>query len=129
MMQKATGMLPDSIAAPITKKAAVDRLSALYACIDSVRRGGTISISGVYGGQLDPIPMFQIFDKGIQIRMGQAHVRRWTDQIIPLLDPGAGDPLGVHDLTTHRWPLDRAPEAYEMFQKKQDGAIKVVLEP
>lgn len=128
-MQKAAGLLPDAAAAKVTEEAAVDRLSALLACIDSVRRGGTISISGVYGGQLDPLPMFQLFDKGVQVRMGQAHVKRWTPDILPLLDPDAGDPLGVADLTTHQWPLDRAPEAYEMFQKKDDGAIKVVLKP
>jgi len=128
-MQKATGMLPDPAAAKMTKEAAVDHMSALLACFDSVRRGGTVSISGVYGGQLDPIPMMQIFDKGIQLRMGQAHVKRWTPDLLPLLDPENGDPLGVEDLTTHQWPLDRAPEAYEMFQKKRDGAVKVVLKP
>ncbi|HEX5711706.1 MAG TPA: zinc-dependent alcohol dehydrogenase [Solirubrobacterales bacterium] len=129
MAQTLTGLLPDALAAKATEKAAVDRLSALLDCIDSVRRGGTISISGVYGGQLDPLPMFQLFDKGVQLRMGQAHVRRWTDQILPLLDSEAGDPLGVEDLTTHQVPLDQAPEAYSMFQKKEDGAIKVVLKP
>ncbi len=129
LIQKATGFLPDPVAAKMTRKAAVDRLTALLACFDSVRRGGTVSISGVYGGQLDPLPMFQIFDKGLQVRMGQAHVRRWTDDILPLLGPDAGDPLAVDDLATHVWPLDRAPEAYEMFQKKEDGAIKVVLKP
>jgi threonine dehydrogenase-like Zn-dependent dehydrogenase len=129
LAQKATGLLPDALAAKATEKAAVDRLSALLACIDTVRRGGTVSISGVYGGQVDPLPMFQIFDKGLQLRMGQAHVRQWTDEILPLLEEDAGDPLGVEDLTTHRWPLEKAPEAYSMFQKKEDGAIKVVLKP
>jgi threonine dehydrogenase-like Zn-dependent dehydrogenase len=129
MAQTITGLLPDSVAAKMTEKAAVDRLSALLACIDTARRGGTVSISGVYGGQLDPLPMMQIFDKGLQLRMGQAHVRQWTDEILPLLGEDAGDPLGVDDLTTHRWPLERAPEAYSMFQKKEDGAIKVVLKP
>jgi threonine dehydrogenase-like Zn-dependent dehydrogenase len=128
LLQKVTGMLPDAVAAKLTEKAAVDRLSALLACIDSVRRGGTVSISGVYGGQLDPLPMMQIFDKGLQLRMGQAHVRQWTDEILPLLE-GDDDPLGVDDLTTHRLPLEQAPAAYSMFQKKEDGAIKVVLEP
>jgi threonine dehydrogenase-like Zn-dependent dehydrogenase len=128
LAQKATGLLPDALAAKATEKAAVDRLSALLEAIDTVRRGGTISISGVYGGQLDPLPMMQLFDKGVQIRMGQAHVRRWTDEILPLLE-GDEDPLGVDDLTTHQLPLDRAPEAYSMFQKKEDGAIKVVLKP
>jgi threonine dehydrogenase-like Zn-dependent dehydrogenase len=128
-MQKVAGLLPDALAAKLTEKAAVDRLAALLACIDTVRRGGTVSISGVYGGQLDPLPMMQIFDKGLQLRMGQAHVRQWTDEILPLLAEDAGDPLGVEDLTTHQWPLDKAPEAYSMFQKKEDGAIKVVLKP
>jgi threonine dehydrogenase-like Zn-dependent dehydrogenase len=128
LAQKATGMLPDSLAAKATERFAVDRLSALLDAIDTVRRGGTISISGVYGGQLDPLPMMQLFDKGLQIRMGQAHVRRWTDEILPLLE-GDEDPLGVDDLTTHQLPLAEAPHAYEMFQKKQDGAIKVVLKP
>ena len=128
LAQKATGLLPDALAAKATEKAAVDRLSALLEAIDTVRRGGTISISGVYGGQLDPLPMMQLFDKGVQIRMGQAHVRRWTDEILPLLE-GDGDPLGVDDLTTHRLPLAEGPSAYSMFQKKEDGAIKVVLKP
>jgi threonine dehydrogenase-like Zn-dependent dehydrogenase len=128
MAQTLTGLLPDALAAKATEKAAVDRLSVLLDCIDSVRRGGTISISGVYGGQLDPLPMMQLFDKGVQIRMGQAHVRRWTDEILPLLE-GGEDPLGVDDLTTHQVPLAEAPSAYEMFQKKEDGAIKVVLKP
>ena len=127
--QTITGLLPDAVAAKVTEKAAVDRLSALLACIDTVRRGGTVSISGVYGGQLDPLPMMQIFDKGLQLRMGQAHVRQWTDEILPLLEDDAGDPLGVDDLTTHQLPLEQAPSAYEMFQKKEDGAIKVVLKP
>ena len=73
--------------------------------------------------------MMQLFDKGLQLRMGQAHVRRWTDEILPLLKEEAGDPLGVADLTTHQVPLDQAPEAYDMFRNKRDGAIKVVLKP
>jgi len=129
MAQTITGLLPDAVAAKVTEKAAVDRLSALLTCIDTVRRGGTVSISGVYGGQLDPLPMMQIFDKGLQLRMGQAHVRQWTDEILPLLAEDAGDPLGVDDLTTHQLPLEQAPGAYEMFQKKEDGAIMVVLKP
>jgi threonine dehydrogenase-like Zn-dependent dehydrogenase len=129
MAQTITGLLPDAVAAKVTEKAAVDRLSVLLACIDTVRRGGTVSISGVYGGQLDPLPMMQIFDKGLQLRMGQAHVRQWTDEILPLLEDESKDPLGVDDLTTHQLPLADAPRAYEMFQKKDDGAIKVVLKP
>ena len=106
----------------------MDRLSALYLAIDAVRRGGTISLSGVYGGMVDPMPMMTLFDKQIQLRMGQANVRAWVDDILPLVSDD-GDPLGVEDLATHRLPLEDAPYGYEIFQHKRDGAIKVVLEP
>jgi threonine dehydrogenase-like Zn-dependent dehydrogenase len=128
LMQDAAGLLPNAAAQPLIERAGIDRLSALYACIDSVRRGGTVSISGVYGGALDPMPMMQLFDKQIQLRMGQANVRRWTDDILPLLS-GDDDPLGTDDLATHQVPLEEAPAAYEHFQKKEDGTIKVVLKP
>jgi threonine dehydrogenase-like Zn-dependent dehydrogenase len=128
LAQNATGLLPKAFAAKTIEKIAVDRMEVLHNAIDTVRRGGTLSISGVYGGQLDPIPLMQLFDKGLQIRMGQAHVKRWVGEIMPLLEQD-DDPLGAEDLATHRLPLDRAPAAYEMFQKKEDGAIKVVLEP
>jgi threonine dehydrogenase-like Zn-dependent dehydrogenase len=122
------GLLPDKIAAPMIEKGGVDRLSVLHASIDTVRRGGTISLSGVYGGALDPMPMMELFDKQIQLRMGQANVKRWIDDLLPLvLDES--DPLGAEDLATHKLPLDQAPYAYEIFQKKQDGAIKVLLQP
>ena len=106
----------------------IDRTSSLHASIDSVRRGGTVSIIGVYGGAATPMPMIDLFDKQIQIRMGQANVKRWVDDIMPLLT-GDEDPLGTEEFATHRLPLDQAPAAYEMFQRKQDGAIKVVLKP
>jgi threonine dehydrogenase-like Zn-dependent dehydrogenase len=128
LAQDAAGLVPDAVARPLIERAAVDRLTALHACIDSVRRGGTISISGVYGGALDPMPMMQLFDKQLQVRMGQANVRRWVDDIVPLLT-GDEDPLGTEDLVTHRIPLEQAPHGYEIFQKKQDGAIKVMLQP
>ena len=126
--QAAVGVLPDTIAKPLTDKLAVDRLDALYAAVKSVRRGGTVSISGVYGGEVDPMPMMEMFDRGITLRMGQAHVKRWIDDTLPLVSDPA-DPLGVLDLTTHRVPLEQAPAMYETFQKKQDGCIKVVLAP
>jgi threonine dehydrogenase-like Zn-dependent dehydrogenase len=88
---------------------------------------GTISLSGVYGGAADPLPMLTMFDKQVQLRMGQGNVRRWVDDILPLLTDE--DPLGVYDFATHRLPLADGPAAYEMFQKKQDGAVKVLLTP
>jgi hypothetical protein len=126
--QRLVGLLPDAVAAPLMEKGGLDRLAALHTCIDIVRRGGTLSIVGVYGGAIDPLPMLQMFDKGLTIRMGQAHVRRWTDALMPLVTDEA-DPLGVLDLATHRLPLEEGPDAYRMFQEKKDGAIKVVLQP
>jgi threonine dehydrogenase-like Zn-dependent dehydrogenase len=119
--------LPDVIAGPFMKHGGVDRMAAIYTAIDIVRRGGTVSLSGVYGGAADPMPMMQMFDKQIQLRMGQANVKRWVPDILPLLTDG--DPLGVDDFATHRLPLADAPQAYEDFQKKQNGVIKVVLKP
>jgi threonine dehydrogenase-like Zn-dependent dehydrogenase len=128
LAQTMAGMLPDVIAEKMIEKAGIDRLSVLHATIDTVRRGGTISLSGVYGGMVDPMPMMDLFDKQIQLRMGQANVKRWIDDIMPLVQEES-DPLGVEDLATHRMPLERAPHAYEIFQKKQDGAIKILLQP
>jgi len=124
---QAVGLLPDALAAPFMKTAGVDRLGALHAAIDLVRRGGTISLSGVYGGMADPMPMLQMFDKQVQLRMGQANVWRWVPEILPLLVDG--DPLGVDDFATHRVPLEDAPQAYKTFQAKQDGMIKTLLRP
>jgi threonine dehydrogenase-like Zn-dependent dehydrogenase len=126
-VQDAAGLLPDAIAGKVIEKAAVDRMAALYAAIDTVRRGGTISIVGVYAGKEDPIPMDTLFDKQIQVRMGQANVKHWIDDILPLLTDD--DPLGVDTFATHHVSLDEAPRMYELFQKKQDGAVKIVLNP
>ena len=127
LAQQMSSLLPDAVAEPLMQKAGIDRLAALQLGIDIVRRGGTLSLSGVYGGMADPLPMLTIFDKQIQLRMGQANVRRWTDDIMPLLVDG--DPLGVDVFATHRLPLEDGPDAYEMFQKKRDGAVKVLLQP
>ena len=125
--QQLTGLLPDTVAQKFMKEAGIDRLKALYSAIDMVRRGGTISIVGVYGGMADPMPMLTMFDKQLQLRMGQANVWRWVPEILPLLTDD--DPLGVDDFATHRLPLDDAPRAYETFQKKNDGMVKVLLKP
>ena len=126
--QASTGLLPRGLAAPLMETVGVDRLAALTNAMASVRRGGSVSIVGVYGGMADPFPMLRLFDKGIKLSMGQAHVKRWVDDLMPLLLDDA-DPLGVEQLATHRLPLSEAPRAYAMFQKKEDGAIKVVLRP
>ncbi|EFL36186.1 formaldehyde dehydrogenase, glutathione-independent [Streptomyces viridochromogenes DSM 40736] len=127
MVQNAATVLPRKLSGPLAERFSVDRLAALYTAIDLVRRGGTISLSGIYGGTADPLPLLTLFDKQIQLRMGQANVRRWSDDIIPYLTDE--DPLGVEDFATHRVPLSQAPHAYEMFQNKQDGAVKVLMQP
>ncbi|MEU5317427.1 zinc-dependent alcohol dehydrogenase [Streptomyces sp. NPDC021056] len=127
LAQHASALLPRRISGPFAERFSVDRLAALHTAIELVRRGGTISLSGVYGGMADPLPMLTMFDKQLQIRMGQANVRRWSDEIIPYLTDE--DPLGVDDFATHHVPLSDAPHAYEMFQKKQDGAVKVLMRP
>jgi threonine dehydrogenase-like Zn-dependent dehydrogenase len=120
--------MPKPLARPAIEKLGIDRLDALYTAFDACRRGGTVSISGVYGGAADPIPMLQLFDKGLQIRMGQCHVRRWTDELLDIVSSG-DDALGVESLATHRVGLDQAAEMYDVFQKKEDGCLKVVLTP
>jgi threonine dehydrogenase-like Zn-dependent dehydrogenase len=128
LAHKLTGLLPDAVARRVMQTAGVDRLSVLNLAVELVRRGGTVSLSGVYGGTADPLNMLQIFDKQLTLKMGQANVRHWIDDIMPLL-AGDDDPLGVETFATHHLPLEEAPAAYELFQKKQDGAFKVVFRP
>jgi threonine dehydrogenase-like Zn-dependent dehydrogenase len=127
VLHRMTNMLPKAIAAPMMQKAGVDRMAAIYNAIDAVRRGGTVSLIGVYGGAADPMPLLQMFDKQLQLRMGQANVKRWADDIMPLLTDD--DPLGVEEFATHRVPLEDAPDAYAKFQGKEDGVVKVVFKP
>ena len=126
-VQDAAGLLPDAVAENVFTKAGIDRMGALHSAIDAVRRGGTVSILGVYSGKADPMPLDTMFDKQIQFRMGQANVKRWIDDILPLLTDE--DPLGVDTFATHHIPLEDAAHAYEIFQKKEDGAVKIILKP
>ncbi|MGW0775924.1 zinc-dependent alcohol dehydrogenase [Streptomyces sp. NPDC002835] len=125
--QQMTTLLPGTLAARMMERVGIDCLSALHLAIELVRRGGTVSLSGVYGGMADPMPLLTMFDKQVQLRMGQANVWRWVDDLLPLVTDG--DPLGVEGFATHRVPLAEAPQAYEMFQKKRDGAVKVLFTP
>ncbi|HXH33558.1 MAG TPA: alcohol dehydrogenase catalytic domain-containing protein [Plantibacter sp.] len=126
--QTAVGFLPDALARPAMEHAGIDRLAAMHTALDLVRRGGVVSLSGVYAGEADILPMKSMFDKQVTLRMGQCNVARWIPALLPLVEQG-DDPLGVLDLATHRVPLDDAPAMYETFQKKEDGCIKVVLKP
>jgi threonine dehydrogenase-like Zn-dependent dehydrogenase len=128
LAQRLTGFLPDAIAQKAIETAGIDRMSAIHLAIELVQRGGTVSLSGVYGGAASPMPLIQMFDKQINMRMGQANVKRWVDTIMPLLT-GDDDPLGVESFATHHLPLEEAPRAYEIFQKKQNDAFKIVFKP
>ncbi|RIX30994.1 alcohol dehydrogenase catalytic domain-containing protein [Amnibacterium setariae] len=128
LAQKAVGLLPDALAQKAMTTVGVDKLVALHTAFDAVRRGGTVSLSGVYVGTADPTPLMTLFDKQVSIRMGQCNVQRWRDELLPLVEDPA-DPLGTMDLTTHEVGLDAAPDMYRIFRDKEDGCIKVVLHP
>jgi threonine dehydrogenase-like Zn-dependent dehydrogenase len=125
--QKASALVPDAIMEKVMTVAGIDRMAALNTALEAVRRGGTVSLSGVYGGATDPLPLMRMFDKQIQIRMGQANVWRWVPDILPILTEG--DPLGVDEFATHRVPLEEARQAYADFRQKKDGTVKVLLQP
>ena len=113
-IQALSGMLPDALQAKVMETAGIDRLAALHTAIDLVRRGGTISIVGVYGGAADPLPMLSLFDKQVQMRMGQANVRRWTDDILPLLVED-DDVLGVEDFATDHLSLEKHAQGLRLL--------------
>ncbi len=101
-------------------------IAALELCISAVRRGGVVSVVGVYGMPYDAFPVGQIFDKGIRMAFGQAPVQKYIDELIGILDR---DEIKLHDIITHRLPLEQAPNAYKMFRDKEDNCVKVVLKP
>jgi threonine dehydrogenase-like Zn-dependent dehydrogenase len=121
-------MMPKKLAAALMQRVGVDRAAALTTALDAVRRGGTVSLSGVYGGQTQPLPLMDMFDKQLTLRMGQANVKRWIPDLMPLVEDDA-DPLGMERFATHHLPLAEAPQAYQDFQEKNEGIIKVVFRP
>jgi len=127
-MRATMSLLPDTLTEKLMRTAGIDQLAALMSAFDMVRRGGTVSISGVYGGMADPMPMLTLFDKQVTIRMGQANVRRWLDDILPLVSDDT-DPLGLESFATHHLLLAEAPQAYKDFASKKDGMVKVLLRP
>lgn len=127
MIQKATQKMPDVLAEPMLKHLGLDRMAAFQQSIDTVRRGGTISLIGVYNGMVDPVPLGILFDRQITLKMGQANVKNWVGDIMPYLTDK--DPLGVMHFATHHVPIDKAADYYKLFNKQQAGVIKVVLKP
>jgi threonine dehydrogenase-like Zn-dependent dehydrogenase len=127
-MTNVVGLLPHRFARPLLRHAGRDRLAALHLALDAVRRGGTVSVVGVYGGAMDPMPLMEIFDKQVQLRVGRANVHRWSEEILDLLVEGP-DRLGVESFATHHLSLEEAPTAYRDFRDKRDGMVKVLFEP
>lgn len=127
IVQKMTSKLPEIISEPMLMNLGLDNMAAFNQSIDAVRRGGTVSLIGVYGGMIDPVPMGKLFDKQIILKMGQANVKRWVKDIIPYLTNE--DPLGVMDFATHHVAIEKAAEYYRLFSEKKDGVIKVVFKP
>ena len=105
---------------------ATDRPHVLREALQACRKGGVVSIPGVYGGVLDKVPFGAAFAKGLTLRMGQTHVHRYLRPLLALIEGGRLDPTFI---ITHRWPLSRAPEAYRVFRDKADDSVKFVLDP
>jgi threonine dehydrogenase-like Zn-dependent dehydrogenase len=103
-----------------------DRPTALRQVFQACRKGGTVSIPGVYGGLIDKVPMGAAFNKGLTLRMGQTHVQRYMNPLLQRIEKGEIDPSYI---ITHRISLDEAPDAYKTFRDKSDSCIKVVLRP
>ncbi len=91
-----------------------------------MRRGGTVTVVGVYGAPYDTFPLGQIFDKGITIRFGQAPAQRYMDDLLHWV---LERKIKLDDIITHRLPLADAPNGYDIFCKKQDDCVKIVLRP
>jgi threonine dehydrogenase-like Zn-dependent dehydrogenase len=105
---------------------ATDRPNALRQAIHACRKGGTISIPGVYGGFLDKFPLGAAFSKGLTFRMGQTHMMKYMAPLLARIERGEIDPSFV---ITHRLPIDEAANAYRTFRDNKDQCIKVVLKP
>ena len=101
-------------------------INALRMCLSAVRRGGTVSVVGVYGYPYDNFPWHQIFDKGLTIRAGQAPAHTYIDELSRWVEDGK---IKLDDIITHRLPLSQAAHAYDIFNKKQDNCVKVILKP
>lgn len=118
------GAINDNIKQKV--RLSIDRPHALRQTIQACRKGGTVSIAGVYGGLLDKMPFGAAFAKGLTFKMGQTHVHRYLRPLLNRIREGTIDPSFV---ITHRFDLDEAPHAYNIFKQKEDGCIKVVLKP
>ena len=122
-MEANRSFIDKTIAAMHLERGTID---VLKTALSAVRRGGVVSVLGVYGTSYDRFPLGQIFDKGVSLKTGQAPVQAYVDALLELV---AGNKIRLDDIITHRLPLSEAPHAYEIFNKKQDNCVKVVLKP
>jgi threonine dehydrogenase-like Zn-dependent dehydrogenase len=109
-----------------TMRLSTERPGALRQAILACRKGGTVSVPGVYGGLVDKLPFGAVVNKGVTIKSGQTHVQRYMKPLLEKIESGALEPTFI---ITHRMNLDDAPEAYELFKHKEDECVKVVLRP
>ena len=126
---EAHGHAPDAIYDRIkaaTRVLETDRPHVLREAIQACRKGGTVSIPGVYGGLLDKMNFGAAFAKGLTLKMGQTHVHRYLRPLLERIQAGEIDPSFI---ITHRLPLDDAPHGYKIFGDRADGCIKIVLTP
>jgi len=122
------GGTPDGIldAVKTTTMMATDRVNVLRQAIWSCRKGGTISVPGVYVGAGDKIPIGALMNKGLTLKAGQTHMQKYMPMLLEKIENGEIDPSFI---ITHEVPLEDAPQMYDVFKHKQDGCIKVVLKP
>ena len=118
---------------PLTKKVAdvvlhhqAGDITALERCMSAVRRGGRVSVVGVYATRYDNYPLGQQMDKGVSLHIGQAPVHNYIDELLALVTDGK---VRLDDIVSHVLPLSQAARAYELFCKKEDDCVKVVLKP
>ena len=125
---EAHGMGPDALYDKVKQavRLETDRPTALRQVIVACRKGGNVSIAGVYGGFVDKMPMGAAFNKGLNFKMGQTHVHKYLKPLLERIQNGEIDPSFV---ITHQMSLSDAPKGYEIFKNKKDNCIKVVLKP
>ena len=101
-------------------------IKVLENCVKAVRRAGTVTVVGVYGTAFDNFPIHTIFDKGLKLQFGQAPVHKYIDELIPLVEQGK---VVLNDILTHTLPLSDVSHGYDIFKKKEDNCVKIILKP
>lgn len=126
--QSAVGGMPQPLARQLARTASIDRLTALLLALRGVARGGTVVVAGEYCGSSDRLPLGEMVDKQLRLQLGHTAAHGRWQRLMPLVaDPA--DPLGLGEIVTHEGSLDEAPGLYELFERRAEGCLKVVLRP